>query len=81
VPTKTTTVTPAGIITLNDDTSRDAQLTELRAVNYGAAQTLTAPQQVQARTNIGIGGGWSGSFATGAGQTVTVLNGIITNVV
>jgi len=51
------------------------------AVLYGAVQTLTAPEQEQARTNIGIGGGWSGSFATGAGQTVTVLNGIITNVV
>jgi hypothetical protein len=54
-PTKTTTVTPTGIITLNDNTSRDLQLTELRAVNYGSVQTLTSPQQSQARSNIGVG--------------------------
>jgi hypothetical protein len=34
-------------------TSRLAQTNEIQAVSFGAAQTLTAPQQAQARTNIG----------------------------
>jgi hypothetical protein len=35
------------------DANRLAQTNEVQAVSFGAAQTLTAPQQVQARTNIG----------------------------
>jgi hypothetical protein len=75
-------VTPAGIITLNDDTSRDAQLTELRAVNYGGAQTLTAPQQTQARANInaetaGAAATVAGNLTTHEGLTTTAHGGIV----
>lgn len=60
----------------------NAAATLAGAVRHDIAQTLTAPQQAQARTNIGvISGGWSPSaadryqYSTGAGLAV---EGIIT---
>lgn len=61
--------------------NRDAQLTELRGVNYGAAQTLSAAQQLQARTNIaaeqaGAAASVAGDLATHEGLTGTAVHGL-----
>jgi hypothetical protein len=74
VPTKTVTVDTDGVIKYTSDTERNAQLTELRGVNYGAAQSLSAGQQTQARANIGLG---SASTLT-AGTTGAALVGAAT---
>jgi hypothetical protein len=63
------------------DANRAAQLTGLRGVNYGAAQSLTTGQQTQARANIdaeqaGAAAAVAGDLTTHEGLTGTAVHGL-----